>query len=399
MRFVTCTCTAALSALFTYPAQAQSPPTVTFSASPTSIPNGQSSTLAWTSANATACSGTGKGFSPSGPSGSLAVSPKTTTTYGITCTGAGGSASQSVAVAVTAAPTLTVGETVAATGTIYAYSTPTPNTPAIGSEWPGNQGVVIGGPASNGSTWWEVAFNDGLTGWVFQSAVAAVSPTAPPVSFSANPASIPPWASSTLSWSSTNATSCTGAGFSPSGVSGSLSVSPTATTVYSITCTGSGGSTTQSAQVVVNPYPTIGMTVAAKGTDWVYPTPSTSPPAIGSEWPGNQGVVIGGPTSNGGHGGRSPSTTALPGGLIRAVSRSYRQRRRQSRSARISRASPPASRRRFHGRRPTRLPAAERASLHRAPQDLSPFCRLQPPFTASPAQGVADRQLNQRKWS
>ena len=87
---------------------------MTFSASPTSIPNGQSSTLAWTSANATACSGTGKGFSPSGPSGSIAVSPKTTTTYGITCTGAGGSASQSVTVTVTAAATLTIGMTVAA---------------------------------------------------------------------------------------------------------------------------------------------------------------------------------------------------------------------------------------------------------------------------------------------
>ena len=52
-----------------------------------------------------ACSGTGKGFSPSGPSGSLAVSPGITTTYGITCTGAGGSASQSVTVTVTAAAT------------------------------------------------------------------------------------------------------------------------------------------------------------------------------------------------------------------------------------------------------------------------------------------------------
>src|SRR5271166_3523592 len=99
-------------------------PTLTFSASPTSMPNGQSSTLSWTSANATACSGTGKGFSPSGPSGSIVVSPKTPTTYGITCTGADGSASQSARVAVTATPTLTVGETVAAIGTIYAYSTP-----------------------------------------------------------------------------------------------------------------------------------------------------------------------------------------------------------------------------------------------------------------------------------
>src|SRR5271166_6166289 len=299
MRFVTCVCTAALSALFAGSAQAQTSPTVTFSASPTSMPNGQSSTLAWSSANATACSGTGKGFSPSGPSGSIAVSPKTTTTYGITCTGAGGSASQSATVAVTPAPTLTVGETVAATGTIWAYSTPTPHTPAIGSEWPGNQGVVIGGPASNGSTWWDVAFNDGLTGWVYQGSVAAVSPTAPSVSLSANPASIPPWASSTLSWSSTNATSCTGAGFSPSGVSGSLSVSPTATAVYSITCTGSGGPTTQSAQVVVNPHPTIGATVAAAGTLFAYPTPSQGASAMGVEASGNQGVVIGGPVSAG----------------------------------------------------------------------------------------------------
>ena len=196
-------------------------------------------------------------------------------------------------------PYPTIGMTVAASGTDWVYSTPSTSPPAIGSEWPGNQGVVIAGPASNGPTWWEVAFNDGLTGWTYQSGLALVSPTAPPVSFSANPASIPPGVSSTLSWSSTNATSCSGAGFSPSGVSGSLSVLPTATTVYSITCTGSGGSTTQSAEVVVNPYPTIGATVAAEGAVYAYPTSSLSKPPIGFEAPGNQGVVIGGPASNG----------------------------------------------------------------------------------------------------
>src|SRR5208282_623868 len=70
------------------------------------------------------------------------------------------------------------------------------------------------------------------------------------------------------------------------------------------------------------------------------------------------------------HGGRYPTTTTLPGGLIRVVSRPRHQRRRHSRSARILRASPPAPRRRCHGRRPRRLTAAETASLHRAPQDL-----------------------------
>ena len=239
-------------------AQTSPAPTVTFSASPTSIPNGQSSTLTWTSANATACSGTGKGFSPSGPSGSIAVSPNVTTTYGITCTGAGGSASQSVAVAVTAAAQLTVGMTVAAagtTGTTYVYSTPSPNISAIGAEASGNQGVVIGGPASNSATWWQVSFDDDLTGWATQGALAPASPNAPTLSFSANPPSVAPGASSTLSWSSTNATSCSGAGFSPSGASGSLLVSPTVSTTYSITCTGSGGSTAQSAAVTVNPAP------------------------------------------------------------------------------------------------------------------------------------------------
>jgi hypothetical protein len=121
-------------------------PPVTLSASPTSIPNDESSTLAWTSANATSCSGTGKGFSPSNPSGSLTVSPKATTIYDITCTGAGGSASQSATVTVTAAATLAIGMTVATPGAFYVWPTPSTGIPSTGAEAQGNQGTVIGGP-------------------------------------------------------------------------------------------------------------------------------------------------------------------------------------------------------------------------------------------------------------
>src|SRR5580658_3558506 len=247
--------------LVTEQAVSQALPTVTLSASPTSIPNDESSTLAWTSANATACSGTGKGFSPSGPSGSIAVSPLVTTVYGVTCIGAGGSASRLVTVTVTAAPTLAMGMTVAGTTAVYPTPTPTPGAPVIGEEAQGNRGTVIGGPASEGYTWWRVAFDDDLTGWIIQSSLAAVSPTAPTLVFGANPRSIASGASSTLSWSSTNATGCKGTGFSPSGVSGSVSVSPTTSTTYSMTCTGSRGSTTQSAAVVVvNPLPAFSWT-------------------------------------------------------------------------------------------------------------------------------------------
>jgi hypothetical protein len=69
-------------------------------------------------------------------------------------------------VTVTAAPTLAIGMTIAATATVYPSATSTPGGPPIGSEAAGNQGAIIGGPASNGYTWWQVAFDDNLTGWI-----------------------------------------------------------------------------------------------------------------------------------------------------------------------------------------------------------------------------------------
>jgi hypothetical protein len=155
----------------------------------------------------------------------------------------------------TAAPTLALGMTVAATSTVYAHPTPTPGTDVIGSEAPGSRGVIIGGPVSKSYTFWKVTFNDNLTGWTGEGSLAAATPTAPTLMFSAIPAGIAPGASSTLSWSSTKATSCRGTGFYPSGASGSRVVSPTVSTMYSITCAGSGGSTTRTTPVIVNPPP------------------------------------------------------------------------------------------------------------------------------------------------
>jgi hypothetical protein len=80
---------------------------------------------------------------------------------------------------------------------------------------------------------------------------AASAPPAPTASLSANPTSIKVGKSATLSWSSTNATSCTGSGFTASGTSGSTGVTPSATTTYSITCSGNGGSAKATATVTV----------------------------------------------------------------------------------------------------------------------------------------------------
>jgi hypothetical protein len=74
--------------------------------------------------------------------------------------------------------------TIKATDTVYAHPTPSPNAAFIGSEAPGSEGVVIGGPVSaGGATFWRVAFYDDLTGWTGQYGLAAASPTAPTLSF------------------------------------------------------------------------------------------------------------------------------------------------------------------------------------------------------------------------
>jgi hypothetical protein len=74
------------------------PTTASLSASPTKINAGQSSTLTWSSTNATSC--IGSNFTASATSGSAVVSPSVTTSYSVNCTGAGGSASALATVSV-----------------------------------------------------------------------------------------------------------------------------------------------------------------------------------------------------------------------------------------------------------------------------------------------------------
>ena len=78
-----------------------------------------------------------------------------------------------------------------------------------------------------------------------------IPPPAPTASLSASPTKISAGQSSTLTWSSTNATSCTGSNFNASATSGSATVAPTVTTSYSVKCTGNGGSASSLATVSV----------------------------------------------------------------------------------------------------------------------------------------------------
>lgn len=89
----------------------------------------------------------------------------------------------------------------------------------------------------------------------------------PTASLSASPSDIQQGSSSTLTWSSTNATTCTGTNFSTSNAtSGTLSVSPSSTTTYSMTCTGSGGTSQPAIAKVTVSIPTPTATLSANPT-------------------------------------------------------------------------------------------------------------------------------------
>lgn len=99
----------------------------------------------------------------------------------------------------------------------------------------------------------------------FTGTTTAAPAAAPAISFTASPTSVAPGGSSTLTWSSRNATSCTGSGFSTGGaLKGTAAVAPTATKSYWITCSGSTSTTTATT-----------VTVAGVSSPAPAPAPST----------------------------------------------------------------------------------------------------------------------------
>ncbi|MGB6310795.1 MAG: hypothetical protein WBF89_23670, partial [Steroidobacteraceae bacterium] len=89
----------------------------------------------------------------------------------------------------------------------------------------------------------------------------ALDPSKPTVTLIAKKSSVARGTATTLQWSAVNAQSCMASGgwTGPQPINGTLTTSPlTATTNYTLTCSGRGGSASQSAEVVViSPVPTI----------------------------------------------------------------------------------------------------------------------------------------------
>ena len=279
-------------------------PTLSFIASPASIVTGESATLDWSTTNATSCTASGGWSGSRGTSGSTSTGAlSATTSFTLSCTGQGGSVSDTVTVTVNEVPTLSFSATPSSvsqgqSATLNWSATDATSCTASG-DWAGLRGTS--GSESTGALTATSDYTlscDGPGGSVTETVTVTVT-AAPTLSLTATPATIDSGQSSQLNWSSTDATSCTasGAWSGSRGTSGSESSGAlTATSDYTLSCDGPGGSVTETVTVTVTAAPTLSLTATPATIDsgqssqlnWSS-TDATSCTASGA-WSGSRGT-------------------------------------------------------------------------------------------------------------
>ena len=257
--------------------QATTPqPTVTLTANPTTIMNGGSTTLTWSTTNATSCTASGGWSGTRATSGTETIAAITASrSYTLSCSGPGGTAAASANVAVAPRPTVTImanPPTIASGGsTTLTWSTTNATSCTASGSWTGARDTS-GNEVRSGITA-ASAFTltcSGVGGTTAATANVAIAPV-PTVSLTANPSSVVSGNTTTLTWSSTNATSCVASGSwtGTRGLSGTeVSTSLTAAAAFTLTCTGLGGMGAATANVTITaaPQPAPTVTISANPT-------------------------------------------------------------------------------------------------------------------------------------
>ncbi len=254
------------------PASPSTPvPSLNLVASPTSIQQGQTTTLSWASSNASSCVASGSWGGSKLVSGNQVMQPAGNSSYTLTCSGTGGSVTRTVSVAVTAsapppAPTLSISASPPSIqqgqSTVVSWLSSNATSCSASGSWGGSKstsGSQTMQPSSNAT--YSLTCT-GAGGSITRSASVSVSTnSAPPpssdgtlsVSLSASSTTVSSGGSTTLSWSSQNATACIASG-GWSGVkaaSGNQTVRPAQTTLYILGCSGPSGGVSRVVQVVV----------------------------------------------------------------------------------------------------------------------------------------------------
>jgi len=245
-------------------------PTANLSVAPGSISSGSPATLSWTSTDAVTCAFDNEAGAVA-CNGSRTVYPTISTIYTFQATGPGGTATAQADVTVTGGggplpPGFSPLTATPASIPLGASSTLSLNTPPMGFCSIDNG---IGSVPCYGSitvsplvTTTYTLSVDSFFGPMTATATVTVTAPLPVVSITATPLALPPGGSSTLSWSTTNAESCSISGVGTVPFSGTMTVTPTATTEYQITASGQGGTTTSKVLVTVK-YPAPTVTISA----------------------------------------------------------------------------------------------------------------------------------------
>lgn len=255
-------------------------PTVDITAEPMTITAGASSTLTWNSENADSCTASNGWSGTKDPDGTQVVTPAVTTTYAIECTGDGGTAQGSVTVTVNAAEpetgTLIVKKVIirdngnTAATTTFSFQVDGGAATAFEADGENSMTVDVGthSVAESAVTGWTTTLNNCTDVVVSDGETETctitnndVAPDEPTLSFTASRTTVNEGsageATSTLTWDSTNATTCEASnGWSGTKTpDGNQLVEPTGTTsiTYTLECTGDGGSVTESLTLTVVP--------------------------------------------------------------------------------------------------------------------------------------------------
>lgn len=240
-------------------------PTLSISGSPTQLALGQSSTLTWSAANVNSCTASGAWSGSKALSGNETVTPSAhgTVTYTLTCTGDNGSITNSVNIAVPPAPTLTFSAKpttiIEGDSTTLTWSTTDASSCTASGDWSGSQatkGNVTLVPAVQPRTLNYVLDCSGLGGSVHGSVSVVLQ--AVPITLSVSPSSINLGQSARISWSTTNALSCTASGSNywsgSQPTSGNLNITPMLGNMsfpLTLTCNGTTSSSTKTVYLFV----------------------------------------------------------------------------------------------------------------------------------------------------
>jgi hypothetical protein len=235
----------------------QKMPAITLNAQPSAVMNGASTTLSWKAVNANSVNISSVGSFPA--SGSVKVTPQTTTIYTATAIGPAGQSRSSTVVSVATAgqkPTVTFNAQPASitAGASAVLSWTTSNASSVNIPGVGTFGAMGSAKVSPTSTATYTVTATGPGGTAESATTVTVGPgqsAGPTISISAQPSEINSGASSTLSWTTTNATSVNIPGVGNFPANGSTNVTPGATTTYTATAQGAGGTAQQSTTVTV----------------------------------------------------------------------------------------------------------------------------------------------------